>query len=508
MKSEIQNCPPDPQATIESIRALGYDLNIAISDLIDNSITAGAQNIWVLQKWEGEKSVILVFDDGRGMNNDELFQAMRIGSSDPKIKRKKNDLGRFGLGLKVASWSQCKKLTVTSKLGKKSLFQKKWDIDFVCKNNSWDLLTGTDKESNLIINKLLEQTNTGTVVLWQDLDRLIEIDNDNDENEKHFYNKIESLKKYLSMIFHRYLSGPKAIKIHVSNLDDFNSSESRLKPWDPFLEKNTFTQNLGSEKLKYKNNEIIVTPFVLPHHSKYLSNADFKSAGGINGWNEHQGFFVYRERRLIMFGGWLGFAKAEDHYKLARIRVDISNNMDSEWKIGVKKIEVTPPDAFRNDLKKYADIVREKAAKVYRFRGAIDKRGNPEIKSFIWKRYKSRANEVSYKIERKHPLIEKMIKDLGDKSKINMLLNLVEKTVPVETIIVSDRDDPNAHVKSSNNADKDKIPLKQWYNDYMNFLIKNFNLNREEAFNKLLTIEPFNYYIKDLETLRGAEKND
>ncbi len=105
MKPEIQNCPPDPEATIESIRALGYDLNIAISDLIDNSITAGAQNMCLLQKWEGEKSVIIIFDDGRGMNNDELFQAMRIGSSDPKIKRKKNNHERFGLGLILTSWS-------------------------------------------------------------------------------------------------------------------------------------------------------------------------------------------------------------------------------------------------------------------------------------------------------------------------------------------------------------------------------------------------------------------
>ena len=132
------------------------------------------------------------------------------------------------------------------------------------------------------------------------------------------------------MIFHRYLSGPKSIKIHVSHIDEFSSTSNQLKPWDPFLEKNTFTQCLGTEKLRYKNNEIIITPYVLPHHSKYLSNSDFKSAGGINGWNAHQGFFVYRERRLIMFGGWLNFAKPEDHYKLARIRVDISNNMVSK----------------------------------------------------------------------------------------------------------------------------------------------------------------------------------
>ena len=187
MKQQIQNCPPDPEATIESIRALGYDLNIAVSDLIDNSITARSKNIWVLHKWAAEKSFVVIFDDGRGMKDDELFQAMRIGSSDPKIKREKNDLGRFGLGLKVASWSQCKELTVTTKKNKNSVHQKKWDIDFVCKNNSWDLLTATDKKSNEIINRLLDSTKSGTVVFWQYLDRLIDLDNNNDDNEKYFY---------------------------------------------------------------------------------------------------------------------------------------------------------------------------------------------------------------------------------------------------------------------------------------------------------------------------------
>ena len=502
MKSDIQNCPPDPQATIESIRALGYDLNIAISDLIDNSITARSKNIWVLHNWSSEKSFIAIFDDGHGMNDEDLFQAMRIGSSDPKIKREKNDLGRFGLGLKVASWSQCKELTVTTKKGG-SIFQKKWDIDFVCKNNSWDLMTATDNDSNKIINKLLEKTKTGTVVLWQNLDRLIFLEDDNTENEKFFYEKVENLKKYLSMIFHRYLAGPKSINIHVSHIDDFGSQSNQLKPWDPFLEKNTFTQNLGAEKIKYKNNEIIVTPFVLPHHSKYLTNSDFTEAGGINGWNAHQGFFVYRERRLIMFGGWLTFAKPEDHYKLARIRVDISNNMDNDWKIGIKKIEVSPPDAFKKELKKYADIVREKAAKVYRFRGKIDKRGNPEIKSFVWKRYKSRTGEVSYKIEKNHPVIKALINTSDKKKELNELIKLIEKTVPVETIIVSDRDDPNSHVQENNDFQKDKIPLKKWYKEHMS-LLKKMNMNEEKAFKKLITIEPFNYYVRDLETFRGA----
>ena len=508
MKNNGQICNPDPEATIESIRSLGYDLNIAVSDLIDNSITAKSGNIWILHKWDGKNSFVAIYDDGAGMDNDELFNAMRLGSKSPIVEREPDDLGRFGLGLKVASWSQCRILTVTTKNNSGKISQRKWDIDYVSKQNSWVLLTNTDKTSNSIITNLIGKGDTGTVVLWQNLDRLITLDGNDDENENYFYEKIEILKKYLSMIFHRYLSGPQAIKIYISHIDDYGNEKTKLKPWDPFLEKNTYTQDLGTEKIKFKNNAILVTPFILPHHSKYTSNIQFSEAGGMYGWNAHQGFFVYRQRRLLMHGGWLGFAKPEDHYKLARIRIDISNNMDSDWKIGVKKIQVTPPDIFKKELKKYAQIAREKAAKVYRFRGAIDRRGNPQIKELIWKRYKNRAGEVSYKIERKHPVIEALVKEAGNKSKINTLLGLVEKTVPVETIIVSDRDDPNAHVKNSNSSKEDKIPLKKWYSEHMDLLTNKLKMSREEAFNKLLTIEPFNYYIKDLEVFRGAEIND
>ena len=137
------------------------------------------------------------------------------------------------------------------------------------------------------------------------------------------------------------------------------------------------------------------------------------------GWNAHQGFFIYRQRRLLMHGGWIGFAKPEDHYKLARIRIDIPNNMDTEWKIGVKKVNVKPPDIFKKEIKKYVKIAREKAAKVYRYRGAIDRRGNPQIKELVWKRFKNRTGEVSYRIERDHPIIKTLVKETGNKSKIN-----------------------------------------------------------------------------------------
>jgi len=502
-----QLCSPNPEATIESNRSLGYDLNIAISDLVDNSITAKSGNIWILHKWDGRNSFVAIYDDGEGMDEKTLFNAMRMGSTSPNAEREPADLGRFGLGLKVASWSQCRILTVTTKNKSGKISQKKWDIDYVSKVNDWILLTDTDKKSNSIINRLLDKNDTGTVVLWQNLDRLITLDGDDDQNEQFFYEKIEHLKQYLSMIFHRYISGPQAIKLYVSNIEDYGNEKNKLKPWDPFLEKNSNTQDLGTETIKYKNHSIDITPYILPHHSKYPTKKHFKDAGGMFGWNAHQGFFIYRQRRLLMHGGWIGFAKPEDHYKLARIRIDIPNNMDTEWKIGVKKVNVKPPDIFKKEIKKYVKIAREKAAKVYRYRGAIDRRGNPQIKELVWKRFKNRAGEVSYRIERDHPIIKTLAKEAGNKSKINTLLGIIENTVPVETIIVSDRDDPNAHIRHKNSYREDKIPLKKWYEEHMDLLTKQLKMSREDAFRRLLTIEPFNLYIDDLEVFRGTEKD-
>ena len=152
MNISTELCTPNPEATIESIRSLGYDLNIAIADLIDNSITAGADNVWILHKWNGKDSYVAIYDDGGGMSESELFKAMSIGSMSPTIEREKNDLGRFGLGLKVASWSQCRQLTVTTKEKSKNTFQRKWDIDFVSKENQWLLMKSTDDDSNDIID--------------------------------------------------------------------------------------------------------------------------------------------------------------------------------------------------------------------------------------------------------------------------------------------------------------------------------------------------------------------
>ena len=75
------------------MRSFGYSLNTAISDLIDNSITAKASNVWIDFEWDDEKTWISISDDGIGMDEEKLKNAMKIGSQSPLLPREKNDLG-------------------------------------------------------------------------------------------------------------------------------------------------------------------------------------------------------------------------------------------------------------------------------------------------------------------------------------------------------------------------------------------------------------------------------
>ena len=103
---------PEASSMIETFRAIGYSIEAAVADIIDNSISARAKNIWINFEWEGSETWLAVKDDGSGMNNDELVQAMRPDSKNPLDDRSTKDLGRFGLGLKTASFSQCRLLSV------------------------------------------------------------------------------------------------------------------------------------------------------------------------------------------------------------------------------------------------------------------------------------------------------------------------------------------------------------------------------------------------------------
>lgn len=486
------DCPPRADAMIQSMRSVGYDICMAIADLIDNSISAHAKNVWIGQVWDGKNTIVYVLDDGKGMSEEEILNAMRLGSISPLEIREPDDLGRFGMGLKTASFSQCKLLTVKSKTKSGSETTRCWDLDFVDKVKEWKLLNCAYPQSENIL-KHLNSLKSGTIVLWENLDRVVNPENQTEEEAKYdFLRKIDELDHYLGMVFHRYISKNK-IRIFIKNSSQGNDHSIKISPWDPFMTNHPSTLELSNEAHTIFGKSIKIRPFVLPHISK-LNSKEHENAAGLKGWNAQQGFYIYRKERLIVSGGWLDLGyKAEDHYKLARIQVDIPNNMDNEWQIDVRKATAKPPDGLRKNLLRIAKLTREKACETYRYRGKIDQRKFDIRHQFVW--LKSESNDkVRYSIDKNHPLVKYFLDNLsGDKKILQKLLSIIESTVPIETIIITNSEKPDSYYKNKEDLTTAHFPIIELFEEQLEIKILKGEAI-ETAFNILMTIEPFSHY--------------
>ncbi|MEX2104109.1 MAG: ATP-binding protein, partial [Bacilli bacterium] len=326
--------PPHAPTLIESTRAIGYTLEAAVADIIDNSITALASCVDIFF-FPINDSYIAILDNGNGMNSTQLETAMRYGSQNPNDNRDANDLGRFGLGLKTASLSQCRTLTVVSKQ-KNRVEARRWDIDYVAKTEEWSLLVLETEQEMSTVPRIeeLNKLQSGTLVVWQNLDRLKvgEVNFDRSMSKK-----MSDVRDHLSLVFHRYISseaGLKKLRINMNALP--------VEPADPFLTKRN-TQVMADEVLYIEGARVVVRPFILPHVSA-LSSDEINALGGKEGLRKSQGFYIYRNKRLILGGTWFRMMRQGELSKLARIQVDIPNELDGLWTLDIKKSTATPPE--------------------------------------------------------------------------------------------------------------------------------------------------------------------
>lgn len=477
---DFESSPPDPASLLEALRAFGYSLPTAVADLIDNSIAASAQNVWVDFNWDGQASYIAIKDDGAGMSEGELRQAMRPGSQSPLVVRSEKDLGRFGLGLKTASFSQCRRLTVASRKLGSEIFFRCWDLDYVNEAGEWRLLKSLPESSVQFLEEYMPAT--GTVVLWEKMDHVIGLAKSDDKKAyDRFLESVESVHRHMEMVFHRFLERPNGLRLWVNQV--------KVVPWDPFLRSEVATQPLPPELLSFEGQIITVTPYILPHQSKLAPEAH-RRAAGLRGWNAQQGFYVYRNNRLLVGGDWLnlGFVK-EEHSKLARISIDIPNSMDQEWQIDVKKSRAKPPAGIRQDLKRIASATRKQAIEVYRFRGKVTARKNAQDYVFLWEE-KRRRNKIFYSINREHPLVVQSCKT-GDKASIGALLSLLEETVPYTHIMVSSSGEAEKCISPYEDVPPEAVieVIRETYS-----AIVNSGMSPEDAKTKLLSMDPFKYF--------------
>lgn len=436
MSADYDIANPGAAELFESLRAFGYDLPTALADIVDNSITAKASNVWIDLIWAGQDSRITIRDDGEGMSEEELAQAMRPGSLSPLAQRSVNDLGRFGLGMKTASISHCRCLTVLSRSADTANAVRRWDLDYIASTETgeWRLLKGTGLVNDDDLT-LLKKQKSGTVLFWDRLDQLVGSASADDEiAQKHFRERADSVKQHLAMVFHRFLTGRNAINIHLNG--------RRVEPWDPFMEDAQAVDPLPTETLSADGARIEVKAYILPHHSKISAERHALGAGP-KGWNAHQGFYIYRNRRLLVAGDWLGLGmQKEEHFKLARIRIDLPNSADISWQIDVKKSRARPPTKLRKDLQRIARAARGRASRIYRHRGKMLQRQHGDTQAFLWT-HLTKHGKTFYKINRDHPLVRKVLEDAGDRDASRALLNLIEQTVPAPLIVINNAESPD-----------------------------------------------------------------
>lgn len=349
---------PHAASLIEGMRDFGYTLETAMADIIDNSITAGANKVEILAETTTDEPWIALVDDGSGMNEAELTEAMRPGSKNPLDKREGHDLGRFGLGLKSASFSQCRQLTVISRKDG-AVSAATWDLDRVAATNVWCVDLEDDLSAIPASEKLPE---TGTIVLWRKLDRLsTNYRNDTAKRAGEINKALSSAERHMRMCFHRFMEGSRPkLRLLLNG--------RRLAPVDPFAIDHKATQRDPEEVLVLEHGQVVTQCFTLPHH-KMMDKADWDELGGPEGHLRTQGFYVYRERRLIIAGSWLGLARQKELTKLSRVRVDIPNTMDADWKIDVKKASAQMPPVVRERLRKIVERLQGTSKRTYQRRG-------------------------------------------------------------------------------------------------------------------------------------------
>ena len=400
------------------MRDIGYTLGTALADLIDNSLTAGAHTVRIIADTSSAAPCIGILDDGSGMDEATLQDAMRLGTRSPLEERDRSDLGRFGLGLKTASFSQCRRLTVVTKRDG-STRSARWDLDYVVDTNRW-LVQVPEIIDN--IPWVEELGDTGTLVLWETLTTpTVE-----DANEADFIRELDEARSHLELVFHRFLAGERGLP-KVSIL----MNARPLEPFDPFYAKHPATIAGSEERIRFEGQEVVVRAFTLPHHSK-VSSADWDLYAGKEGYLKNQGFYVYREKRLILHGTWFGLARQTELTKLTRVCVDMPNTLDAAWKIDIKKASAQLPSPIRRRLARIIEPLGASSKRVYRSRGRklVDDTPIP-----LWIRVQHK-DELLYRINVEHPMVEDLVNRFtpechGDFLK---LLEVTASALPMDAI--------------------------------------------------------------------------
>jgi hypothetical protein len=474
---------PDPISLLESSRNLGYSIEEAISDLIDNSITAGAKNITYEFHWNKGVPYFLLKDDGKGMSNEknELINSFKLGAEREK-KRSQGDLGRFGFGMKTASLSQARILTVITKKKGSDILARSLDLVFIANlKQGWKLKL---PDNNVIKNEVffLANVESGTIVRWDDWDRAPKSKND-------FTSLITEINNYLSVCFHRFIENGLKLYCH----------KTLLFPCSPIPPNDG--AKLYSKKIIDSNAK--QSAYILQHPKYWAENYEnisrFNSFKLFEGLERHQGIYIYRcDRLLTPKGGWLGQIKKGNSAKLARVVIDYSNNADHLWSLDITKTNASIPYEFKEEIKDLIEAAKnESLNKIIRGNRVINENLNTANNALIWKTSKdSQFNAYKYEIDFEHPMFKYYVSEkLILEKNLKLLLDLISNNLPVSKIIQNNDDDPSKHdriYKKERLNEEELIHLRKI------FMYQCTKMTRAAAFSWILSFEPYCYYESQL----------
>lgn len=476
---------PSVSILLTTYRSVGYSIETAIADIVDNSITAGAKNVWISHNFDGEDSTFYIKDDGCGMTLDELINAMNLGNINPLDTRGSRDLGRFGLGMKTASFSQCKCLTVISKKDGQ-INMRAWDLEYLeeQKEPRW-ILIKPDEEN---LSSLLDDVKTGTVIRWSKMDRLTKgFKKNNSEDESQFVKQLDAVKSHLSMVFHRFIER-KELSIYFLN---------RFQPIE------AFNPLLGHEKcISVLERKLSIAPnvkisaWVMPDKSNFTKE-ELRKYSNDKGWVNMQGFFIYRSNRLLIHAGWMNLSykgfklKSEPEYDLARISLDLDNSVDTDfgWNLDVKKSHARPPVQLREELAAIAHECRQIASKVYRSRGANVQRRNAEKQfSPLWNGMRYKNGKSFCELNWDNVIIKSLLDDspVNLRTRIRSVLRLLEEFLPIPDIATVECKDDKTHLSMpcENVSDDERIQISNVIRD--SYILKGKTIEEADKLTKEL----------------------
>jgi hypothetical protein len=413
---------PDPNL-MESMRAVGYTTETAIADIVDNSISARATTVDVLFAASPEPYVV-VLDDGEGMDRAGLIEAMRLAGRSPRAARGEHDLGRFGLGLKTASLSQCRTLTVVSRRDGETNGVR-WDLNHLTLTGTWSLQVLETQDIAAVpgYGRLAEQS-VGTLVVWTDLDRIAE---QGDDVELHLDECMARAREHLSLVFHRFtgqitppLDRPLTVRFNGASIPGV----------DPFLTRHRGIHEGPTETFRVRDAEITVKPYTLPYLNK-LTARDRATAVISGTLRDSQGFYIYRAGRLVQWGTWFRLMPKSDMSKLARVQVDIPNSLDDLWSLDIRKSAAIPPAEVRQQLRRLAGQIVQPSQRVQRYRGR--QADSEDRVQRLWLLIEERGS-FRYEINRDHPLVAALVEQLPQETEeeLRELISALQSTFPVE----------------------------------------------------------------------------